>query len=106
MKRFFYTTAAVVAFAFSGMANTIEVKSENVIEKIELSFQRTTSTNPVLTNEKKLDCLGIFHDTYWIWRGRGADEVTSLNQANRAKSECENYNNSGSTKPPVGISRD
>ncbi|MDV7396641.1 hypothetical protein RZS08_34915, partial [Arthrospira platensis SPKY1] len=31
MKRFFYTTAAVVAFAFSGMANTIELE-EDILE--------------------------------------------------------------------------
>lgn len=39
MKRFFYTTAAVVAFAFSGMANTIELEEIDSIESIRFSSE-------------------------------------------------------------------
>ena len=42
MKRFFYTTAAVVAFAFSGMANTIELKEFESTEVYQMSTEEMT----------------------------------------------------------------
>ena len=43
MKRFFYTTAAVVAFAFSGMANTIELEEIYPLNLNDISFEEEIS---------------------------------------------------------------
>ena len=66
----------MLAFSVSGMANTIEL---DVID-------------PTDKNQKKLDCLGIFHDTFFIWFGRGTGHDFARQQADKAKEDCEKFN--------------
>ena len=71
MKRFFYTTAAVVAFAFSGMANTIE-----------LDFEASN----------QIDCDKVAREVWWAWWGNGASAETADRKSQEAKKECEDEN--------------
>ena len=93
MKRFFYTTAAVVAFAFSGMANTIEVNMN-----YEIKFDAETSKYLDL-NTQRQDCFQYAINATVIESKHMGRPMTRA-EFNEAftfyHSACEDANNNGS----------
>lgn len=96
MKRFFYTTAAVVAFAFSGMANTIEV-NEKVFSNFKFEFEDELDS---ILNTTGVDCYQYAMNATLI-ETKHLGRPMTRSEFNEAftfyHSACEDAKKSGST---------